>query len=127
MSRDDAQGSLSEFVPTEFTDDVQFKRLSIDSLDDNHAELFTRAITRVLSTEIAEITYAQIIDGLPLSHVVNDTEGGGPPDGHPINKCHQELCPGVLVKTRQFREDFDPQILEFDSRVRKFAPYRIAT
>lgn len=127
MYSEDAQGSPAEAVPTQSTDDAQFKQLSIDSLDGDHAELFRRAITRVLSTEIAETTYAQIIDGLPLSDVVKDTESGGPPDGHPINNSHRELCPGVLEKAREFREEFDPQILEFDSRVSQSTPYLTVT
>ncbi|RSL58342.1 hypothetical protein CEP53_006170 [Fusarium sp. AF-6] len=117
MSLEDSQCSPAEAVPTELTEDARFKQPSINSLDGDHVELFTRGITRVLSTEISEITYAQIIDGLPLSDVVKDTESGGPPDGHPINDSHQELCPGVLEKIREFRKDFDPQILEFDSRL----------
>lgn len=98
-------------------DDAQIRQLSINMLDGDHHDLFTRAISRVLSTEIAEQTYAQIIDGLPLTGVIYESGGGSLPRDHPLHDVHHELCPGVLDKTRQFREEFDPQILSIDSRV----------
>ncbi|KAF4469570.1 hypothetical protein FALBO_3532 [Fusarium albosuccineum] len=95
----------------------EFRQLSIDVLDGAHHDIFKRAITRILDTDIAEITYAQIVDGLPLADVAYDSAGGGPYDDHPIYDVHNELCPGVLDKTREFRQSFDPQILKFDSRL----------
>jgi hypothetical protein len=63
--------------------DAEFKKISIESLDGQHRDIFTRAVTNVLSTDIAVLTYAQIIDGLPLTDVAQDTSGGGLPDMHP--------------------------------------------
>lgn len=44
--------------------------------DGQHLDIFIRAVTNILNTELAELTYAQIIDGLPLEEVVLDS--GGP-------------------------------------------------
>ena len=97
------------------------RQLSIADLDGKHRELLVRAITRILLTEIAETTYAQIIDGLPTGDVAydarkepyNSLEGGV----HPIDHAHNELCPGMLDKTREFRDGFRPEILRFNAEV----------
>jgi hypothetical protein len=95
---------------------AQFQQLNIDALDEAHREILTRAISRVLSTDIALITFAQIIDGLPLDSVANDSSSGGPLPEHPVQD-HTELCPGVLEKTHEFHRGFRPEILSFESRV----------
>ena len=92
------------------------RQLSIADLDGEHHQLLVRAITRILSTELAEVTYAQIIDGLPTGDVAY--EAIVPPrDGHPIDQGHNQLCPGMLDKAREFRDGFQPEILTFDSQV----------
>ncbi|OBT73985.1 hypothetical protein VF21_05993 [Pseudogymnoascus sp. 05NY08] len=48
-------------------------KTTIKDLNPRHRDIFTRAVKNVLSSEIAQITYAQIIDGLPLSSVEKDT------------------------------------------------------
>lgn len=109
---------MSKHEPTEETVEPQatnFRQLPISTLDDDHQKILKRSLSRILATEIAEITYAQIVDGLPLYLVAYDSDA--PPWGnHPI-KSHPDLCPGVLEKTREFRDNFDPEILQFDSRV----------
>lgn len=82
-----------------------------------HHDVLIRAISNVLSTKIAEETFAQIIDGLPLASVVQDTSDGGLTDDHPIHDAHKELCPGVLEKTREFRRDVDLSLIKLDSTV----------
>lgn len=98
-------------------DAAEFRQLALDALDGAHRELLTRGILRVLATDIAEETYAQIIDGLPLLDVLCDSEGGLLHRDHPIHDVHDELCPGMLEKTREFRDNFTPETLRFDSRV----------
>ncbi|KAK0628512.1 hypothetical protein B0T17DRAFT_461152, partial [Bombardia bombarda] len=73
--------------------------LSIAELDGDHRDVLARAITRVLSTDVAEISYAQIVDGLPLADVAYDSSTRAPAEGHPIKDVHKELCPGMLDKT----------------------------
>lgn len=73
-----------------------------------HRGVFDRATLNVLSTELAKVTYAQIIDGFPLASVAQETAGNGLPDWHPLFDTHKELCPGVLEKTEEFWAQFDP-------------------
>lgn len=94
-----------------------FRQLAIHTLDQAHQDTVRSAIARILDTDIAEITYAQIIDGLPLGEVAFESRGGIPHSDHPINHCHDELCTGILEKAREFRSRFDPLVLKFDSRV----------
>jgi hypothetical protein len=100
-------------------DNSEVRQLAIEALDGPHREFLESALSRVLSTEIAEVTYAQIIDGLPLAEVAND-RGTKPPIGHPIHDVHKELCPGVLDRVREFRNNLSPDIIQYDSRVRKY-------
>lgn len=80
------------------------------SLDEDHLSAYVRAVTNVLSTELAESTFAQLVDGLPLWDVVNGLHHYGLEEDEPVFK-HRELCPGVLEKTRTFRAAFEPRAL----------------
>ncbi|KAH7129168.1 hypothetical protein EDB81DRAFT_871782 [Dactylonectria macrodidyma] len=82
----------------------------VDILDTNHRQAFEQALMRVLQTEPAEHTFAEIIDGLPIK--VSYTEFHWPLDGHPATN-HHELCPGILEKTREFRSTFRATSLRF--------------
>ncbi|KAK3377450.1 hypothetical protein B0H63DRAFT_218904 [Podospora didyma] len=92
---------------------VEIRKSRIDTLDADHRDPILQAISNILSTEIAEVTYAQVVDGLPLASAVNDayylTE-----NDHPV-LGHKELCPGVLEQTRSFRAAFNPTALLFDA------------
>ncbi|KPM41335.1 hypothetical protein AK830_g5240 [Neonectria ditissima] len=92
-----------------------------------HLDIFNRALWNVTSTEIAEITYAQIVDGLPLADVVQDSGNAQVPlpYEHPIYDAHTELCPGALEKTREFRVSFDPSSLQMDATL--VADYRASS
>jgi hypothetical protein len=106
-------------APKEKMDDDQtsaIRQESMDVLDGPRRQIFSRAIARILHTEEAEVTYAQIVDGLPLCDVANDRKVPGLRLGHPMEQ-HKEFCPGVLAQTRLFRETFDPDTLKFDARV----------
>ncbi|KAK4099869.1 hypothetical protein N658DRAFT_487252 [Parathielavia hyrcaniae] len=93
-------------------------QLSLADLDGQHRQLLVRAITRILYTELAETTYAQIIDGLPIGDVAWDRRVQFITE-HPITAdAHEELCPGMLDKAREFRDTFQPDILTFDAQTR---------
>lgn len=102
---------------------------SITSLGAEHRDIFTQAISAVLSTELAESTYAQILDGLPLADVFQDRYGyhGALRVTHPLRN-HTTLCPGVLEKTRQFRACFKPDDITFESKVcdNNHSPYGLS-
>lgn len=88
------------------------------ALDEPHLLAFARAVTNVLSTELAESTFAQLVDGLPLWDVVFGLGHYGHDREEPVFK-HRELCPGVLEKTRAFRTAFDPGSLVIRTDVHK--------
>lgn len=89
---------------------------TIETLDGPHQEAVRLAVSNILTTEIAETTYAQIIDGLPLIDVVRDVYGDLLCDDHPIC-AHTELSAGIIETARRFRAGFDPGNLRFDSTV----------
>lgn len=89
---------------------------TLDGLDQDHQEAITPAVTNVLDTQIALDTFAQIIDGLPLSDVAWDTRGTKLTPQHPIN-LHTQLCPGTLDKARAYRERFSLDLLSFKPEV----------
>ncbi|KAF4946780.1 hypothetical protein FGADI_10984 [Fusarium gaditjirri] len=68
-------------------------------------ELLSRAVRNLLNTDLALITYAQIIDGLPIADVAWDRYSGSYEPSHPINN-HKTLCEGALEKAKGFRAQF---------------------
>lgn len=86
-------------------------------LDTNHQSIFATAMSNLLSTEIAEQTFAQIIDGLPLKDVAFGMQTHDCTRFDPVFS-HHKLCPGVLEKTRELRDDFDPKAMDLRTDVR---------
>ncbi|KAM0231661.1 hypothetical protein ACHAP5_010977 [Fusarium lateritium] len=83
---------------------------TIELLDTEHFQAFEQALMRVLGTDIAEKTFAQIIDGLPTYE--SYAEFHWPQDGHPATH-HTKLCSGMLDKAREFRSAFASEFLNF--------------
>ena len=101
---------------------TQIRRETMDSLPEAHRDALVHALQNILSTDIAEVTYAQILDGVPLAEVANDRYSPHFVDRrHPVQR-HTTLCPGVIEQTNAFLSSFDPRILKFDSRVRARTP-----
>jgi hypothetical protein len=85
-----------------------------------HHRLFSRAVHTVLYTDLALYTFAQIIDGLPTADIAWDRRDPGIfGDEHPI-EGHPVLCPGVMERARDVRQQVDLSILMFDPAV--FSP-----
>lgn len=85
-------------------------------LDERHNQILDRAVRNVLSTDVAELAYAQILDGLPLADTYNNVFPWVA--DHPVNDpFHDELCPGVLEQARQFRKDFILSQLRLQQKV----------
>lgn len=93
---------------------IRFRKASIDILDEPHCNAVSLAISRVLSTEIAETTYAQIVNGLPLLEVFEDVYGDLICPDHPIYQHSTQLKDSTLDTVRRLRDEFDPNILQFD-------------
>ena len=102
----------------------KFRKLTVDSLKEQHRVVIVRVVSNLLSTEIAELTFAQIVDRLPLAEVTDDTYNNGAilSHIHPLYTEHTQLCPGVLETTRKFRADFNLNILQFDCRASSPTP-----
>jgi hypothetical protein len=96
-------------------------QLSLQYLAGEHRRLLDRAIAAILATALAEVTYAQIVDGKPIErprHISsNPYYKPLPPPTVPIPPAHTDLCPGMLEKVREFRRQFCSDILIFDSKV----------
>jgi hypothetical protein len=104
--------------PTVASDDkAEARQLTVGDLGQQHRDVLTRAILNALSTPVAETTFAQILDGAPLSQSVQDVPGWIYPLHHPVRTKHLELCPGVLDMARHSRSTFDLNELRFDFRV----------
>lgn len=93
------------------------ERMRVDHyLDEAHQAVFNTAVMNVLSTQIAESTFAQIIDGFPLKDVAFGNEGHRNTIYDPVFK-HTALCPGTVEKTIQFRASFSPKEMEMEVEV----------
>ncbi|KAK7964464.1 hypothetical protein PG988_011438 [Apiospora saccharicola] len=117
---------MSTQLPTDSTqlqadtteeDNAPTRKLSIADLEEAHRHYFIRAITRAVSTEIAEVTYAQLFDGLPLSDVASNRNYSSFHNDHPIYDVHEELCPGMMDKARKFRDEFQLEAFRFDAQL----------
>ncbi|KAF5017839.1 hypothetical protein F66182_10210 [Fusarium sp. NRRL 66182] len=88
----------------------------ISTVDQDHREAFCRAFSNLLSTEIAEFTYAQILDGLPTEDSL--LEGSPYIEGHPVFELgHAKVCEGHLEKVREIRALLNPSALPFDKHL----------
>lgn len=85
-----------------------------DVLDDRHQAVFQQAMTNVLATDLAKLTFAQLVDGLPLWDIAIDLSSQRHSSEEPVYK-HKELCPGAMEKARAFHQKFNPLRLEIRS------------
>lgn len=83
---------------------------TIDAMGTRHRQAFVQALMRVMETDVAERTFAEIIDGLPTIESYQDSHW--PQNGHPATQ-HLEVCPGMIEKARQLRSDHPPTRLKF--------------
>jgi hypothetical protein len=88
----------------------------VDVLDVEHRDAVTRAVFRLLDTEIAVQTYSQIIDGVPLCGVARGLQNHRVLLGHPL-ESHVTLCPDVADTAIQFKANFNMETLKFDTKV----------
>lgn len=93
------------------------KRRVEDVLDDDHQQVFSRAVRNITSTHLAIKTFAQIADGLPLRDVVLENDEGAIPDDDPVSD-HVALCPGAWEAGKEFLAELDPVGLEIAVTVR---------
>ncbi|AEO58342.1 hypothetical protein MYCTH_80161 [Thermothelomyces thermophilus ATCC 42464] len=90
----------------------------VSGLPQRHRDVFERALRRVLSTELAQVTYAQIIDGFPLVEVAGDMAGWGIDREHPVFRDnHDKLCPGAWERMAEFHSSFSIDVLSMDEKL----------
>lgn len=97
--------------------DAEYEPLPIEKLKAPHREILIRAIANVLASPIAKQTFAQIVDGLPLSDVARDCYSGSLCSLHPLLDEHKELCPGVAEEAQTLCSSFDTSTLLMPSKV----------
>lgn len=100
--------------PNASSEEKQFLKSPIGRLDDSHRFAVTQGIANVLSTEVAEATFAQIQDGLPLAEVVEDVYSDLMLPDHPVSQ-NTRLSPHSLEKFHAFRDSLNFLRLAFDS------------
>jgi hypothetical protein len=83
---------------------------TIGVLETEHQKVLVRSLMRVFETDVAERTFAEIIDGLTTIESYQDFHW--PQEGHPATQ-HLELCPGMIEKARQLRSDLPVTSLTF--------------
>jgi hypothetical protein len=80
----------------------------VSGLPQQHRDVFERPLWNVLSTETAQITYAQIIDGFPIVSFARDKRGENLDPDHPIfQERHDTLCLWAWKRMKQFHSSFD--------------------
>ncbi|ROW04699.1 hypothetical protein VMCG_04792 [Cytospora schulzeri] len=85
-----------------------------DVLDEAHQLIFQRALRNVLSTDIVETTFAQIIDRLPLASVALTIRGI---EFYEAIINHKALDPEAFLKVKALLRDFDIASLELQVEV----------
>lgn len=85
-------------------------------LDHDHQRALERAVMNIISAPIAEETFAQIVDGLPLRDVACRNRHNRILWGDPV-ETHPELCPGALEKAKDFIASFHVVDFEIQSAV----------
>ncbi|KAI1861643.1 hypothetical protein JX265_009610 [Neoarthrinium moseri] len=102
------------FNASKADDTVGVNKVSLDTLDEAHRKPVVKAILNILSTELAESTYCQIVDGLPLAVVYDEAYCDSLLDAkHPAYQ-HESLCPGVVGEARDLYSEFAPALLQFE-------------
>ncbi len=97
-----------------------FEFASVSGLERSRHELLLRAVANVLAAPVAKLTYAQIIDGLPLADVARDCAivNGVLSHDHPLVKEHKELCAGVAAEAEELCSAIDVDNLAMPYHVR---------
>lgn len=74
--------------------------------------VYTRALERVVSTDVSQSIFAQLVDGAPLSQTLS-LMPGRPKLSHPVYE-HSKLCDGVHERVEQILDSSNLHILQFD-------------
>jgi hypothetical protein len=95
----------------------QTVKVSVDDLQADHLVTFNRTLSSILSTTLAERTFAQIIDGLPT----RDDVGYLPTYSKEIGD-NTASSPEAMEAARGLREHFNTYITLVDAKVSSNLP-----
>ncbi|KAK3942858.1 hypothetical protein QBC46DRAFT_255539 [Diplogelasinospora grovesii] len=87
-----------------------------DTLGPVHLKALKTAIMNVLGTELAEFTYAQIVDGYPTNSSFREFHYCE--EDHPVRQ-QEALCDGAVSVFQSFRSSFNPLTLKFNQATLK--------
>ncbi|KAK5662340.1 hypothetical protein OQA88_8249 [Cercophora sp. LCS_1] len=92
----------------------QHQLSGIDALDAEHSNALRTALSRILSAEVTELAFAELLDGLPATASFREFHGNYQGSSHPAFLLnHTELCPGVIERVRSARDKLDLATLNF--------------
>jgi hypothetical protein len=94
------------------TDQKPVKISIMDNLEPLHVKYFHQLLQNILSTDLAERTFAQIIDGLPT----RDDVGYFPTYSHEI-KNNSRSSSEAMKAAKVFRENINVDTVEVDGKV----------
>lgn len=98
-------------------------KVPVSGFPQHHRDAFENALRNVLSTEIARMTYAQIIDGFPIASVARDKRWYDIDYDHPVfRENHDQLCPRAWERMEEFHASLNIDILAIDERVSQPSP-----
>ncbi|ROW04839.1 hypothetical protein VMCG_04820 [Cytospora schulzeri] len=80
------------------------RKLTVDDLGQQHRDIFIRALLDLWSTPAAETTFAQILDGAPLSQSVQDV-----PIGSEGKRNNGVFCPLPIYSDQKNLVRVDPE------------------
>ncbi|KAI1258362.1 hypothetical protein F5Y18DRAFT_413908 [Xylariaceae sp. FL1019] len=87
--------------------------ISLEHLDAEHLDAVMKAINKLVSCDVAENTYGQIVDGMPTTDSYFEFHWGQ--EGLLIYD-HESLCDGVIEKTKRLRQGLNPLTLKFNAQ-----------
>jgi hypothetical protein len=86
-------------------------KITVSNLTGDHLSTFENVLSSILSTDLAQLTYSQIIDGLPVRDVWN---------AYACRRSdideHVEPCSEAIEVWKAFRDSFQSHTLQFASR-----------
>ncbi|PMD45894.1 hypothetical protein L207DRAFT_450068 [Hyaloscypha variabilis F] len=91
--------------------DNSISKITLSNVSTDHLKAFENVLSRIFSTDLAQLTYSQILDGLPVrdvwmvyAHYRSDIDQ------------HHEPCSESIEIWKAFRDSFQTQKLQFNPR-----------
>jgi hypothetical protein len=89
---------------------ASLQKITLLNLASDHLSTFEDVLSSILSTDLAQFTYSQILDGLPVRDVWNAYE-----NRRSDIEVHLEPCPESVEMWKTFKTNLEPRNLEFNA------------